>query len=245
MNHQCHWTEVENIFLPREATIVRSVQATPTETHFTLQMTDGQPMEYEPGQIVELSLFGYGEIPIGFASSPTRKNTFDLVVRTVGRVSGAVNRCDKGQSLYVRGPLGHGFDLDEAPRAGRAHRRRRHRPLPDAEPDPVHPRPARRVQALHPLLRRARARSSSSSSTISPSGGRPDDVEYYETVDKGDPSWKGNVGVITTLFPKVELDARDARGHLRPAGHVTGSSSASSTRSASRARTSSSTSSAA
>jgi NAD(P)H-flavin reductase len=51
------------------ATIVRSVQATPTETHFTLQMADGQPMEYEPGQIVELSLFGYGEIPIGVSSS--------------------------------------------------------------------------------------------------------------------------------------------------------------------------------
>jgi NAD(P)H-flavin reductase len=31
------------------------------------------------------------------------------------------------------------------------------------------------------------------------------DVEYYETVDKSDPSWSGNVGVITTLFPKVEL----------------------------------------
>jgi NAD(P)H-flavin reductase len=32
------------------------------------------------------------------------------------------------------------------------------------------------------------------------------DVEYYETVDKGDETWKGDVGVITTLFPKVEFD---------------------------------------
>ena len=111
MDHQCHWTEVENIFLPREATIVRSVQVTPTETHFTLQMADGEPMSYEPGQIVELSLFGYGEIPIGFASSPTRTHTFDLVVRAVGRVSNAVCRLQKGDPVFVRGPLGNGFDL--------------------------------------------------------------------------------------------------------------------------------------
>ncbi len=34
------------------------------------------------------------------------------------------------------------------------------------------------------------------------------DVEYHETVDRGDPSWKGNVGVITTLIPKVQFDPR-------------------------------------
>ena len=37
-----------------------------------------------------------------------------------------------------------------------------------------------------------------------------EDVEYHETVDKADPSWTGNVGVITTLFPKVELSPRHA-----------------------------------
>src|SRR5690606_19026877 len=77
MDHQCHWTEVANIFLPREAKVVHRLQATPTETHLTLEMADGEPMEFAPGQIVELSLFGYGEIPIGFASSPTRTGTFD------------------------------------------------------------------------------------------------------------------------------------------------------------------------
>jgi NAD(P)H-flavin reductase len=31
------------------------------------------------------------------------------------------------------------------------------------------------------------------------------DVEFYETVDVGSDDWKGNVGVITTLFGKTEL----------------------------------------
>jgi NAD(P)H-flavin reductase len=32
------------------------------------------------------------------------------------------------------------------------------------------------------------------------------DVTFLETVDRGDGEWKGNVGVITTLIPKVEVD---------------------------------------
>jgi NAD(P)H-flavin reductase len=204
MNHQCHWTEVENIFLPREATIVRSVQATPTETHFTLRMADGQPMEHEPGQIVELSLFGYGEIPVGIASSPTRKNTFDLVVRSVGRVSGAVTKLEKGQSVYVRGPLGHGFDLAKL---------RGHDVLIVAGGIGLCP--------TRSLIQYILDRRDEFKRFVLFYGARDpglqlftddlvkwrtaSDVEYYETVDRSDPNWSGNVGVITTLFPEVEL----------------------------------------
>jgi NAD(P)H-flavin reductase len=204
MNHQCHWTEVENIFLPREVTIVRSEQATPTEKHFTLRMTDGQPMEYQPGQIVELSLFGYGEIPIGIASSPTRKNTFDLVVRSVGRVSGAINKLGKSQSVYVRGPLGQGFDLTRlrgqdvlivAGGIGLCPTRSLIQYILDRRDE--FKRFVLFYGAREPGLQLftddlAKWRTAN-------------DVEYYETVDKSDSSWTGNVGVITTLFPKVEL----------------------------------------
>jgi len=204
MNHQCHWTEVENIFLPREATIVRSVQATPTETHFTLKMADGQPMEYEPGQIVELSLFGYGEIPIGIASSPTRKNTFDLVVRSVGRVSGAVGKLDKGESVYVRGPLGHGFPLTEL---------RGHDVLIVAGGIGLCPTRSliqyildRRDEFKRFVLFYGAREPGLQLFTDDLAKWRTaNDVEYHETVDKSDPSWSGNVGVITTLFPQVEL----------------------------------------
>jgi sulfhydrogenase subunit gamma (sulfur reductase) len=204
MNHQCHWTEVENIFMPREATIVRSKQATDTETHFTLKMNDGVAMEYEPGQIVELSLPGYGEIPIGFASSPTRKNTFDLVVRSVGRVSSAVNRLEKGQSLFVRGPLGHGFELDKF---------RGHDVLIVAGGIGLCPTRSfiqyildRREEFKRFILFYGVRESSLQLFRGDLADWRDsNDVEFYETVDKSDPTWTGNVGVITTLFPKVEI----------------------------------------
>jgi sulfite reductase subunit B len=204
MDHQCHWTEVENIFLPREATVVRSVQVTPTETHFTLQMADDQPMEYEPGQIVELGLPGYGEIPLGFASSPTRKHTFDLVVRSVGRVSGAVCGLQKGDPVFVRGPLGNGFDLESlrgqdvlivAGGIGLCPTRSLIQYILDRRGEfkrfiLFYGAREPKLQLFTDDLEKWRT---------------THDVEFHETVDKGDEGWAGNVGVITTLFSKVEL----------------------------------------
>ncbi len=204
MNHQCHWTEVENIFMPREATIVRAEQATPTEKHFTLAMKDGRAMEFQPGQIVELGLFGYGEIPIGFASSPTRTESFDLVVRSVGRVSKAINRLTGGDSVWVRGPLGHGFDLAGlrgqdvlivAGGIGLCPTRSLIQYILDRRDE--FGRFILFYGTREPCLQLFR-------DDLACWRGA-DDVEYFETVDVGDDTWTGNVGVITTLFPKVEL----------------------------------------
>ena len=61
----------ENIFLPQPATIIRVEKTTEMERIFTLRPADGSQMKFEPGQILEVGLMGYGEIPIGLASTPT------------------------------------------------------------------------------------------------------------------------------------------------------------------------------
>jgi sulfhydrogenase subunit gamma (sulfur reductase) len=38
------------------------------------------------------------------------------------------------------------------------------------------------------------------------------DIEVLLTVDRADEAWKGNVGVVTTLFPKIEVHARNTVG---------------------------------
>jgi sulfhydrogenase subunit gamma (sulfur reductase) len=193
----------DNIFLPREAEILRATRVTETEKHFTLKMKDGA-MQYAPGQILEVGLLGYGEIPIGFASSPTRPNTFDIVVRTVGRVSTAVTRLDKGDSVFVRGPLGTGFSLDllrgnpvliVAAGIGLCPTRSLIQYITDRRSEfgrfvlffgcrtP-------KEQLFLDDLKRWREGS---------------DVEFYETVDRPDETWKADVGVITTLFKKVSV----------------------------------------
>jgi len=193
-----------NVFLPREAEILRAKQVTAGEKHFTLKMKDGPPMDYAPGQILEVSLYGYGEIPIGFASSPTRKNTFDLVIRTVGRVSGAVNKLAQGQSLFVRGPLGKGFDLSQlrgqnilivAGGIGLCPTRSLIQYILD------------RRSEFNRFLLFFGAKSPKEQLFLDDLAEwrKSKDVEFHETVDRADETWKGNVGVITTLFKTVNV----------------------------------------
>ena len=206
MTHECHWKTLDNIFLPREAQIVRKVQPTPSETHFTLRMVDGSPMLFQPGQMLEVSLFGYGEIPIGFASSPTREHTFDLVVRAVGRVSTAVGGLSRGQSLYVRGPLGHGFDLEQL---------RGHDILIIAGGIGLCPTRSliqyildrRREFKRFILFYGARDPKQMLFLEDLASWRNSKDVEYHETVDRATSAWKGHVGVITTLFKHTTITA--------------------------------------
>ena len=194
----------ENVFMPKEAEILRIEQATPTERRFSLKLRDGSTLDYQPGQMLELSLFGYGEIPIGFASSPTRKHGFDVVVRTVGRVSSAINRLEKGQSVWVRGPLGNGFDLKQM---------RGQDVLIVAGGIGLCPT---RSLIQYILDRREEFKrfilffgAKTPKDHIFPEDinawRKSKDVEYHETVDKADPDWKGNVGVITKLFGKTQL----------------------------------------
>ena len=193
-----------NVFLPREAEILRAKQVTAGEKHFTLKMKDGPPMDYAPGQILEVSLYGFGEIPIGFASSPTRKNTFDLVIRTVGRVSGAINKLAQGQSLFVRGPLGKGFDLSQlqgqnvlivAGGIGLCPTRSLIQYILDRRSEFNRfllffgAKTPKEQLFLDDLAEWRKSR----------------DVEFHETVDRADETWKGNVGVITTLFKTVNV----------------------------------------
>jgi sulfhydrogenase subunit gamma (sulfur reductase) len=194
----------ENIFLPREAIILRADQMTATEKHFTLRLKDGEPFEFDPGQIIEIGVPGYGEIPIGLASSPTRTNRFDIVVRTVGRVSTAINARGKGESLFLRGPLGRGFDLAKL---------RGHDILVVAGGIGLCPT---RSLIRYILDRREEFKdfklffgARSPADQLFPEDladwRRSDFVDYYETVDNANADWQGNVGVITTLFDEAEI----------------------------------------
>ncbi|MCX5796915.1 MAG: FAD/NAD(P)-binding protein [Elusimicrobia bacterium] len=195
----------DNIFLPKEAKIIRVEKTTEMERIFTLRLADESQMKFEPGQILEVGLMGYGEIPLGLASSPTRTNTFDIVVRSVGRVSQALNRLAQGDSLLVRGPLGKGFPLENL---------RGHDLLIIAGGIGLCPT---RSLIQYTLDRRKEfqrfilfygARDPQQQLFLADLSDwrKSKDVEYHETVDRGDPSWKGNVGVITTLFSKTKID---------------------------------------
>ncbi len=198
--------EEKNIFLGKECTILEAAMITKTEKYFKLKFKDGSAMDYQPGQIVEAGIPGFGEIPLGISSSPTRNNgSFDLVVRTVGRVSGKLVSLQQGDSMWVRGPLGHGVPVDEfknnpvliiAGGIGLCPTRSMIQYILDKYTE----------FKDFKLFFGCRSPEERLFTDDCENWQKSDRVEFHETVDNADASWKGNVGVITTLFEKTSID---------------------------------------
>ncbi|MBM4148704.1 MAG: oxidoreductase [Lentisphaerae bacterium] len=196
-------TNGRNIFLPTLAEIVSAQMITATEKHFTLRMKDGAKFDFEPGQIVEAGVFGYGEIPLGLASSPTVKDSFELVVRVVGKVSSALAALGAGDTMTIRGPLGHGFPVSEfkgrdvlivAGGIGLCPTRSMIRYILDRRDD----------FGKFTLFFGARTPKDMLFTDDLTDWRCSTCMDYHETVDRPDDRWMGNVGVITTLFKKTK-----------------------------------------
>ncbi len=91
--------------------IVEAEQLTADEKFYKIVFPGGGGLNHDPGQFVEVSLFGVGEVPISIASSPTRRHGFDLCVRNVGKVTNAMHKLGVGDEIGIRGPFGKGFPL--------------------------------------------------------------------------------------------------------------------------------------
>ena len=102
----------ESIYLPRAATIKNIRRFTKLETLFDMALDDNLPLGHKPGQFVEVSVMGIGEAPISISSPPTQKETFELCVRAVGNVTNAIHRLKVGDKVGIRGPFGNGFDTE-------------------------------------------------------------------------------------------------------------------------------------
>jgi NAD(P)H-flavin reductase len=198
-----------SLFLPVSASVVDVRPVTRLEKLFRLALPSGLTLAHDPGQFVELSVLGVGEAPISISSSPSRSNgAFEVCVRNAGSVTGALHRLHAGDSVGVRGPFGHGFpvsqfrgkDLLFAPGGlGLAPLRSLIQQVLDQ----------RRDFGRVIILYGARNPSELLFTEELAEWGSRDDVEVHLTVDRADESWTGNVGVITTLFPKVQLHARN------------------------------------
>jgi NAD(P)H-flavin reductase len=199
----------ESIYLPQPARIVTVRQMTALEKLFTLELQGGLSLGHAPGQFLEVSALGVGEAPISISSSPSRSNgTFELCMRRAGDVTGALHRMQAGQVIGVRGPFGHGFPVEHflgkdilfaSGGLGLAPARSLINQVLDERGK--YGRVIILYGAKHPseLL---------FMDEVAQWRGR-DDVEVYLSVDRPVEGWTGNVGVITTLFPQVQVYARN------------------------------------
>ncbi len=198
----------ESIYVPCPARVVKTAPLTALEKVFTVELPKGQSLGHRPGQFVEVSLLGVGEAPISISSSPSRSNgTFELCVRKVGDVTRAMHGLAEGATIGIRGPFGTGFPLEKF----------KGKDLLFA-PGGLGLAPARSVinQVLDErgdygrviILYGAKNPGELLFTDELDAWGRRADVELHVTVDRGAGDWKGNVGVITTLFPKVSVNPR-------------------------------------
>lgn len=197
--------KAKDIYLPMPATIVESKPLTAVDRYFRIQLHSGANLGHLPGQFVEVSVPGIGEAPISLSSSPDLEGAFELVVRKIGRVTDALHGLTDGAPVGVRGPFGTVF-----PVAGELKGRDVLVITGGIGLVPVR-------SAIQYMLNRREdyAGMAILYGTRTPADrlfaeeiehwrGR-EDVTYLETVDRADERWTGNVGVITTLLPKVEV----------------------------------------
>ncbi len=183
-----------NPYIPRVVPIVDIREETPDTKTFTI----AAPMSFQPGQFVELSVFGYGEAPISISGGDGKK--IDLTIRAVGNVTNKIHRMQVGEYVGVRGPFGNGWPVEKAKGKnllivaggiGLA-------PLkPVVEHVCSHREEFRNVTLLYgarkPSLMLFKYKFDEWAGYM----------DLLLTVDEAEPGWEGHVGVVTTLCDKI------------------------------------------
>ena len=107
-------TRREESMIPSTGTIVGKISITEKDALFTIALPE--PMKYEPGQFVEIGIFGIGEVPVSIASpqEPAGRNTIKLVIKNVGTVTHAIHQLPIGSTIGIRGPYGTSWPLRDA-----------------------------------------------------------------------------------------------------------------------------------
>jgi sulfhydrogenase subunit gamma (sulfur reductase) len=198
-----------SIYLPTPARIAGIRQLSPLEKLFKIELPSNFSLDHRPGQFVEVSVLGIGEAPISITSSPSRSNgVFELCVRNVGTLTNALHHMKVGSYVGIRGPFGQGFPVE----------RFRGKDILFT-PGGLGMAPLRSLinEVLDnrgkygrvTILYGARTPNDLLFKEELAEWAACDDVSIYLTVDKPDEKWTGHVGVITTLFDRVQVYARN------------------------------------
>jgi len=189
----------------KKAKILQTKKLTANERLFEVALADGEVLDHEPGQFVMVSLLGIGEVPISVCSSPTKRDSFELCVRAVGKVTRSLHKLKAGDEIGIRGPYGKGFPIRIlegndllliAGGLGLAPLRSLITYVLDNRRD---------FGKVHLLFGCKEPKEMLFSDELEKWNERTD-LHYACTVDRAAPEWAGNVGVITTLIPGVDIE---------------------------------------
>ncbi|MEM4119224.1 MAG: FAD/NAD(P)-binding protein [Thermoplasmatales archaeon] len=176
----------ENEYIPRYVDVI----AKRDETSDVFSIVLNTRSTAKPGQFFMLSVPGVGEAAISAASGPGRQ--LEFTIRKVGKVTSSIS---KANTIGIRGPYGNHWPVDDFDHV-----------LAVAGGIGIPP--------IRSLIEDVTDRGRGSSLEVLYGARSPDDIVYASmieewhkvvnvklTVDRGNPSWRGNVGFVTSLIP--------------------------------------------
>jgi NAD(P)H-flavin reductase len=196
----------KDLYKPVLSEILNVIEESPTIKTFVLK--PGQPIPFEAGQFMEVTVPGMGEAPFTPSSNPKITETLEFTIMRAGKVTGVLHTMTKGQTVGVRGPMGKGYPLDHfkgkeilivGGGVGLAPLRSLFLAL------------CNRLDDFKKIVFCYGAKTSEDIiykplildqwHKINPSK-----IDFRLSVDVGDPGWKGNVGVVTTVVKDLGID---------------------------------------
>jgi len=201
-----------NVYLPHIVVIDKIIDETPGVRTFHFNFKDEKLREefaFESGQFGEFSVFGVGEAPFCISSSPTRRGHLEFALQRVGRVTNALHRLGIGDEIGFRGPYGNSFPLDllqgknlifVGGGIGLA-------PLRSLIWNIIDNRD--KYQNVD-IIYGARSPADLCFRYDLDSWNKDKTINMVTTVDRGDESWTGRVGVVPKIMEEIVPSAKDA-----------------------------------
>lgn len=106
----------DNVYDTHKCRLLRVYKLTEMDKLFLFRFEDpeiAKNWSFKPGQFVEVSLPGIGEVPISITSSAMRVGFFELCIRKAGRVTTKIHELQPGAIVGIRGPYGNGFPMEK------------------------------------------------------------------------------------------------------------------------------------
>jgi len=199
-------TAVQTDTMITQPYLIRDVGKETYDT-FTLKLAPDKGSNhtrFHPGQFSMLWVFGVGELPISISGDPDEHERLVYTVRSVGQATNALVTRSVGEAIGVRGPFGNGWPLEAA---------RGHDVIIVAGGIGLAPlRPViyevlnhRKDYGRLVILYGARSPQDMLYRKELASWARQKETQVLTSVDYGGMSWRGHVGVVTTLFKYARL----------------------------------------
>lgn len=180
-----------------------------TEHVYTIYLTPNDEMEsgfiFKPGQFNMLYVYGMGEAAISISSSPYKSKTLIHTIHKVGTVTSALSKYKKGDYIGLRGPFGSSWPVETAIGkdvciiAGGIG-------LAPLRPTIYTLFKNRKDYGKIYILYGARTPQDLLYRVELEQWSKLFDVEVHVTVDRGDQSWKGNIGFAAQLLSYIDVD---------------------------------------